>query len=596
MTEDTPPPSSSATTTTPPVRPLLTPEPFSGTGSFTEWLQHFEGVAAINKWDDATKLLWVRVRLVGSAQTAYGRLPASARASYSDLVKALKDRFEPAAKRELYVAEFQARKKSKAEGWAEFADNLKLLADKAFPDLEDKAREFMALTQFLGQVDNPQVAFSVRQKRPSTLIEAVSATIEMETYVKPRPTPISQVEPAPLRTDAVIAAVQLKQDSMMGMMESIMTRLERLEARLVKEPQPRVSGAERRGKKPVVCHNCQQEGHYARGCAAPSSRPPQDQNKTPISLLPAGNAYRLSGHVNGCKVTFVVDTGAAITLLDKSLWDRVNMTGQALSPWTGPPLVGVEGTRLDTWGTTTAEISFAGEVFRFPVLVASSLTSNAILGLDFLEANRCTLEMANKILRFPDRGVSVRFEESPSEPHILQARVVLGETLKIPPFSEMEVMAKVKGDVEKGTWLLEECTSRGLPIRVARAVVNPVSSTVPLRLLNLSSDTTTVFKDTKVATVEKCEMSPVPVVNTNHGGGQPSPSQESKKNVLQSMIEKCAESLTTEEKDEFVQLVLEYEDVFAEDGQLGRTSKVKHSITTGDARPIRQAARRVPLC
>ena len=42
--------------------------------------------------------------------------------------------------KEMYVAEFQARKKSRTEGWAEFADHLKLLADKGFPDLEDKAR------------------------------------------------------------------------------------------------------------------------------------------------------------------------------------------------------------------------------------------------------------------------------------------------------------------------------------------------------------------------------------------------------------------------------------------------------------------------
>ena len=73
-------------------RPLLTPESFSGKGSFSEWLQHFEGVAAINQWDDAAKLLWLRVRLVGSAQTAYGRLPTTARASYTE---ALKDMFEP---------------------------------------------------------------------------------------------------------------------------------------------------------------------------------------------------------------------------------------------------------------------------------------------------------------------------------------------------------------------------------------------------------------------------------------------------------------------------------------------------------------------
>ena len=599
MTDDGsggPTPSGGATAASP-ARPLLTPDSFSGKGSFSEWLQHFEGVAAINKWDEEAKLLWLRVRLVGGAQTAYGRLPDSARGSYADLTKALKDRFEPAAMRELYVAEFQARKKSRTEGWAEYADRLKLLADKAFPDLEDKARECMALTQYLGQLDNPQVAFSVRQKRPATLIEAVSATIEMESYLKPKPTSIAQIEPARPETDTVIATVQHKQDAMMGMLENIMTRLEKLEARMGSGQPQRSENAESRTRRPVVCHNCQREGHYARGCALPAvSRPSREQPKTPISLLPVGNAYRLRGEVNGCDVTFVVDTGAAVTLLDKMLWDRVNVTGQALSSWTGPPLVGVEGTKLDTWGTTTVEISFAGEVFRFPVLVVSSLTSSAILGLDFLEANRCVLEMTSKTLRFPDREISVGFQETSPEPHILQARVTLGETLRIPPFSEMEVMAKVRSDIGEGTWLLEECASKSLPIHVARAVVNPKSSTVPVRLLNLSSATATVFKDTKVAIVEKCEMSPISVVNADTAEERTPQPQESKTRLPEEMAEKCAGDLTPHQRDEFMRLVWEYRDVFAEDGVIGRTNKVKHSIATGDARPIRQPARRIPLC
>ena len=132
--------------------------------------------------------------------------------------------------KEMYVAEFQVRKKARTRGWAEFANHLKLLADKAFPELEDKAREYLALTQFTGQVDNPQVAFSVRQKRPTTLIEAVSATIEMESYLKPKPSYMAQVEPEQSHADTAIAAVQLKQDTMMGVLENIMARLEKLEA------------------------------------------------------------------------------------------------------------------------------------------------------------------------------------------------------------------------------------------------------------------------------------------------------------------------------------------------------------------------------
>ena len=325
-------------------RPLLTPEPFSGKGSFTEWLQHFEGVAAINKWDDAAKLLWLRVRLVGTAQTAHGRLPTTARDSYAELTKALKDRFEPDAMKEMYIAEFHGRKKAKTEGWAEFADHLKLLADKAFPDLEDKAREYMSLTQFMGQLENPQVAFSVRQKRPTTLIEAISATIEMESYLKPKASHVAQMEPEQAHPDAVILAVQHKQDAIMGMLENIMSRLEKLEVRTNEGRSASASNPEPRARRPVVCHNCKQEGHYARGCAAPPARTPQNQSQTPISLLPVSHSYCINGRVNGVQASFVVDTGAAVTLLDKTLWDKVNNAGQAFSTWTGPPLVGVEGT------------------------------------------------------------------------------------------------------------------------------------------------------------------------------------------------------------------------------------------------------------
>ena len=588
----------STSTVTGTARPLLTPEPFSGKGSFTEWLQHFEGVAAINKWDDAAKLLWLRVRLVGSAQTAYGRLPTSARDAYANLTKALKERFEPDAMKELYVAEFQTRRKAKTEGWAEFADHLKLLADKAFPDLEDKARECMALAQYMGQVENAQVAFSVRQKRPTTLIEAVSATIEMESYLRPKPSHIAQVEPEQPKTDTVIAAVQLKQDAMLGMLENIMARLEKLEARTREGRQSPLENAEPRTRKPVVCRNCLQEGHYARGCASPPARTSKNYSKTPISLLPVSHAYRVNGRVNGGQASFVVDTGAAITLLDKTLWDKVNTAGQVLTPWTGPPLVGVEGTRLETWGASTAEISFAGETFRFPVLVASSLTADAILGLDFLDKNRCTLEMANKVLRFPDRGISVSLQDSSLEPHIVQARVTLEETLRIPPFSEMEVMAKVDGEIHEGTWLLEECKSRNLPVRVARALVSPVTTTVPVRLLNLSSETTVVFKGTKVATVEEYDTVPIGATNwttTAEGRKRPVVS-ESKRQMLEKMAEKCADDLNDGQREQFSQLLLEYADIFAEDGELGRTNKIKHSIHTGDAQPIRQRVRRIPLC
>ena len=63
--------------------------------------------------------------------------------------------------------------------WAEYADELRVLADKAFLELE-QARERLALNQYL---DNPQVAFIVNPKQPASLINAVRSTLEMESYI-----------------------------------------------------------------------------------------------------------------------------------------------------------------------------------------------------------------------------------------------------------------------------------------------------------------------------------------------------------------------------------------------------------------------------
>eukprot|EP00731_Ephydatia_muelleri_P024875 Em0016g1146a len=166
-------------------KPLLLPEIYSGESQcWSDWIEHFESVAALNKWaTEDEKLKWLKVRLAGKARTALQKLPRNVREEYGECLKALKQRFEPDSKKELYVAELHTRTRRKDEDWATFGDALKVLADKAYSDLEEKARERLALTQYLAHIENPQIAFGVRQKRPETVDAAVTATIELESYL-----------------------------------------------------------------------------------------------------------------------------------------------------------------------------------------------------------------------------------------------------------------------------------------------------------------------------------------------------------------------------------------------------------------------------
>ena len=66
-------------------------------------------------------------------QKANKQLSARVPANHAACIKGLQERFELDCKKELYLAKFETRSKSKIENWATFAEDLKTLINKAFP-------------------------------------------------------------------------------------------------------------------------------------------------------------------------------------------------------------------------------------------------------------------------------------------------------------------------------------------------------------------------------------------------------------------------------------------------------------------------------
>jgi hypothetical protein len=64
---------------------------------------------------------------------------------------------------------------------------------------------------------------------------------------------------------------------------------------------------------------------------------------------------------------------------------------------------------------------------------------------------------------------------------------------------------------------------------------------------------------------------------------------------LKKVVMAAKPHLTNGEFQELKELLTDYEDIFAGDEDYRRTNKVCHRIDTGDARPIRQPPRRIPL-
>ena len=147
-------------------------------------------------------------------------------------------------------------------------------------------------------------------------------------------------------------------------------------------------------------------------------------------------------------------------------------------------MVGVAGNPLEVWGSVTVEVEIAGETFCTRMVVASALTAEAILGVDFLEYHNCTLEIGKRVLRFANRGVAIALQGSSPEPVIVQARVTMEETVRIPALSEREVTARIDKPLQEGVWLLEGDWTGRLPVSIANALINPASPCVPVRMIN----------------------------------------------------------------------------------------------------------------
>ncbi len=314
------------------------------------------------------------------------------------------------------------------------------------------------------------------------------------------------------------------------------------------------------------------------------------------------SSYQLRGVVRGTPVSFVLDTGATVSLFRKDTWDRTKSAGEVLKPWTGKRLVGVEGTALQVYGTAEVPVEFAGETFQVRTIVADALTTEAILGLDFMEAHGCTLDTREKQLQFADRRVVANLSRSTDLASCaVQARVTLEETVRVPGLSEMEVTGTVRGlpaGVDREVWLMEGERSKRMAAMVANAVVKPNDNNhVPVRLVNPREETVTIHRGTRIATLEDCPACVATDGVTTVGAtseAEPVISQEKQK-MLWEMVERSGDELGADEKEQLYLFLLSYADVFASDkADFGRTNKVEHRIDTGGAAPIRQPLRRIP--
>ena len=318
-----------------------------------------------------------------------------------------------------------------------------------------------------------------------------------------------------------------------------------------------------------------------------------------VNILPLTDSaatFRVVGDVNGSPVSFLLDTGAAVTLIRRDVWDSLGLA--ALKSCHGPRLVGVDGNTLPVQGSAQIQLMLGGERFLARAIIADSLTTGAILGLDFLQEHSCIIDVRDRKLHLSNLGVSVPLLGADDHDTHDCIDVHLVETIQVPAYSEMEVMGKPQVPVF-GTWLVERHRSQRIPVMVANAVVSPGSAGIPVRLLNPTDQAVMIHKGKIIATMEAVTVGAtrdLEVATVEKRDQDQLTLSREQQELLQGIVDRCGTQLTTTEQEQLHLLLTSYTDIFATNPMdLGRTSRLQHSIHTGETQPIRQRLRRLPL-
>jgi hypothetical protein len=233
------------------------------------------------------------------------------------------------------------------------------------------------------------------------------------------------------------------------------------------------------------------------------------QPNAPTKILKTGmmqgiaDSLIVSGSIEGANCDMVIDTGSSITILRPDVLGRVSKdvdidvqpVDSLLRTVTG------ETTPVQRRGKLAFQV---GNLKVVHDVWIADIENECILGLDFLISNDCVVDVQESCLRIGPE--EIRFKRMTATKKPVCRRVMVAETLLVPPKSEAIIPGMLDGDgsSEEGWGEINPSKEPGLSsdILVARTIVDIGKPIFAVRVLNMSDDERIVREGTDVASCE----------------------------------------------------------------------------------------------
>ncbi|KAJ8019405.1 hypothetical protein HOLleu_40984 [Holothuria leucospilota] len=265
-----------------------------------------------------------------------------------------------------------------------------------------------------------------------------------------------------------------------------------------------VSGERACGKLPQTTPQDTQHETMGRSC----KESPDEVGRRPrVGTVRKGRlvSVYLEGNIQENTVKFLVDSGSSMSFLSRKKYlELVPDKGEDLKPTEVPHQLADESP-LEVLGQVELVVKLEGRPLIVEFQVAE-LELKGILGLDFLHSHRCQWDWDNCSMVVA--GVAVPLITGMKYDDPIVSKVQAKDNFVVPAGHEMLVFGEVPETQLSGR--VAEIRPKGKFVErtgllVARALVKPGSSRVPIRLMNPGTEDVKVWKKTCMAEVHKLD-------------------------------------------------------------------------------------------
>ena len=289
--------------------------------------------------------------------------------------------------------------------------------------------------------------------------------------------------------------------------------------------------------------------------------------------------------INGYETEAVIDSAAMITLIQEKYFRSIYTPNE----WgVSVRLTGIGGEHVMGKMVHNVPFTFGDQTFLHTVCVAP-IKELCLLGLDFLKATGCVLDLANDILEIAGDVFPIKVAASPE---LQVSRVSVAKRTVIPPNTVGYIRGNLETDID-GTYIVQPSNKKALVSRLFGH-----GSSVCMKVINESDKYVTFKKGSLIGHAESADLVPDAMVNCdiNRCAEQNVNEAQELPEHLKKMYEDNISELSSEEKQQFKNLLIEFSDVFSKsDFDLGCLSGVEHKINTYDEIPHAEKFRRTPL-